>query len=200
MSENFSSAPSSTLWYSSFGRPRCDMITSDPPSLRIFFRVGSAASIRVVSVILLFSSSGMLKSTRTRARVFVKLMFCTVCISEILCCKNRLLGEEREEKLFSKKNTNLIEKLKNTLYLHSVQRYSHGWEAGTTKEKRINASIFTMKWSLRLSVRTSGFHPEKRGSIPLGTTRKSLGIHAEAFSFHGSKRIIMNRHYAYISA
>ena len=27
-------------------------------------------------------------------------------------------------------------------------------------------------WSLRLVVRTSGFHPGNRGSIPLGTTRK----------------------------
>ncbi len=26
-------------------------------------------------------------------------------------------------------------------------------------------------WSLRLSVRTLGFHPRKRGSIPLGTTK-----------------------------
>ena len=26
------------------------------------------------------------------------------------------------------------------------------------------------KWSLRLSVRTPGFHPGKRGSTPLGTT------------------------------
>lgn len=27
-------------------------------------------------------------------------------------------------------------------------------------------------WSLRLSVRTPGFHPGKRGSTPLGTTGK----------------------------
>ena len=33
-----------------------------------------------------------------------------------------------------------------------------------------------MKWSLRLSVRTSGFHPEKRGSIPLGTTTGEIFI------------------------
>ena len=26
-------------------------------------------------------------------------------------------------------------------------------------------------WSLRLSVRTRGFHPRKRGSIPLGTAK-----------------------------
>ena len=36
----------------------------------------------------------------------------------------------------------------------------------------INNSLYNKKkqiWSLRLSVRTRGFHPRKRGSIPLGT-------------------------------
>ena len=28
-----------------------------------------------------------------------------------------------------------------------------------------------LNWSLRLSVRTRGFHPRKRGSIPLGTAK-----------------------------
>ena len=29
-------------------------------------------------------------------------------------------------------------------------------------------------WSLRLVVRTSGFHPGNRGSIPLGTTKRPV--------------------------
>ena len=36
----------------------------------------------------------------------------------------------------------------------------------------INNNLYNKKkqfWSLRLSVRTRGFHPRKRGSIPLGT-------------------------------
>ena len=38
----------------------------------------------------------------------------------------------------------------------------------------INKGFYNKKtaiWSLRLSVRTRGFHPRKRGSIPLGTTK-----------------------------
>lgn len=31
-------------------------------------------------------------------------------------------------------------------------------------------------WSHRLSVRTSGFHPEKRGSIPLGSSKFYAGL------------------------
>ena len=42
------------------------------PDESILFIVGIAASIRVVSVILKFSSSGTLKSTRTMARLPVK--------------------------------------------------------------------------------------------------------------------------------
>ena len=32
----------------------------------------------------------------------------------------------------------------------------------------------TFKWSHRLSVRTPGFHPGKRGSIPRGTTKSEI--------------------------
>ena len=34
------------------------------------------------------------------------------------------------------------------------------------------ASPFREQWSVRLGVRTSGFHPGNRGSIPLPTTGK----------------------------
>lgn len=34
-------------------------------------------------------------------------------------------------------------------------------------------TLFLTIWSLRLVVRTSGFHPGNRGSIPLGTTYKN---------------------------
>ena len=40
---------------------------TDPPSASIFLRVGKAARIRVSSVMLKCSSSGTLKSTRTKA-------------------------------------------------------------------------------------------------------------------------------------
>ncbi len=35
--------------------------------------------------------------------------------------------------------------------------------------------VFGQIRSLRLSVRTRGFHPRKRGSIPLGTATQSPG-------------------------
>ncbi len=38
--------------------------------------------------------------------------------------------------------------------------------------------------SHRLSVRTSGFHPEKRGSTPLGTTLKKTPAYAGVFVYH----------------
>ena len=31
--------------------------------------------------------------------------------------------------------------------------------------------VYSLLWSHRLSVRTSGFHPEKRGSIPRGSSK-----------------------------
>ena len=34
-------------------------------------------------------------------------------------------------------------------------------------------ALSSITWPLRLSVRTSGFHPGKRGSTPLGATKKS---------------------------
>lgn len=39
-----------------------------------------------------------------------------------------------------------------------------------------NSVRIKLNWSLRLVVRTSGFHPENRGSIPLGTTNKKTGL------------------------
>ena len=62
LSENFSSTP--------FGRPRCASRTSPAaPFSRSSFRVGSAAWMRASSVMLRSSSSGTLKSTRTRTRL-----------------------------------------------------------------------------------------------------------------------------------
>ena len=42
-----------------------------------------------------------------------------------------------------------------------------------------NSSLYT--WSVRLSARTPGFHPGKRGSIPLRTTEADKA--REVFSF-----------------
>jgi len=51
------------------GRPRCERIMGRAPRSRSSSIVGSAARIRVSSVIRPSSSSGTLKSTRTRARL-----------------------------------------------------------------------------------------------------------------------------------
>ena len=42
-----------------------------------------------------------------------------------------------------------------------------------------------MKWSLRLSVRTRGFHPRKGGSIPPGTTKWSISVAVNTSPCHG---------------
>ncbi len=50
---------------------------------------------------------------------------------------------------------------------------------------------FSARWSVRLSVRTSGFHPGKRGSIPLRTTIKKLKTACRAvFKFLSSCSVI----------
>lgn len=41
------------------------------------------------------------------------------------------------------------------------------------------------KRSLRLSVRTRGFHPRKRGSIPLGTAKRSISVAVNTSPCHG---------------
>ena len=58
----------------------CEAMIRRPPSAIIFFSVGIAARIRVSSVMLKFSSSGTLKSTRTNAFFPAKLKLSIVVI------------------------------------------------------------------------------------------------------------------------
>ena len=52
------------------------------------------------------------------------------------------------------------------------------------KEAALTTANCEIKWSVRLGVRTPGFHPGNRGSIPLRTTIKgSIAYALELFLF-----------------
>ena len=48
-------------------------------------------------------------------------------------------------------------------------------------------------WSFRLSVRSSGFHPEKTGSIPVGTTIAMLPTPRVSESLKGVQSVLQGR-------
>ncbi len=66
------------------------------------------------------------------------------------------------------------------MWINSLNFYPKVWR------KSIERSIFAIhyeKWPVRLGVRTPGFHPGNRGSIPLRATRNASQI-CEAFSIY----------------
>ncbi len=73
LSENLASGPF-------FGRPKCDIRTTEPPFSSTFLIVGMAARMRVSSVISSFSFRGTLKSTRIIARLPLKSYVSIDCI------------------------------------------------------------------------------------------------------------------------
>ena|GEM_PF-2941562 len=61
-----------------------------------------------------------------------------------------------------KNNTNYLQIKKRAVYLQPQLK-----AVFTT----LKSNVKNISWSIRLSVRTPGFHPGKRGSTPLWTTK-----------------------------